>query len=405
MKRGNSEGSIYHRGYSKKTGKDLGYAAYVWVDTPNGGRKRKYLYGHDRKELHQRWVKLQVEAQRETISTSSPKLKDYLAYWLEEIIRPNREPKTYSGYESFVRLHIRPWIGEKTLHSLRAKHLQQWLNKLAVTCQCCMQGKDAARLKPRCCAKHRCCNERLSKRTISDVRGCLRSALAQAIVDEHINTNCAMQITLPSGRNRRRQAWSSDEARRFLEHVRDKPLYAAYLLILVMGLRKGEVLGLTWSDLDLEDGELSPRWQLQRVGGELLHKRLKTAESENVLPLPEICIAALKARREQQRAQEASSEIWNTSDLVFTSRHGAAIEPRNFNRYFDAYIEKLDVPRITVHDARRTCASLLVDLDVHPRIIMAILRHADLKVTMEIYAQASATKTREALKRLSDSLG
>ena len=206
---------------------------------------------------------------------------------------------------------------------------------------------------------------------------------------------------------RRTVAWSSDEARRFLEHVKLIPLYAAFVLVLVMGLRKGELLGLTWADLDLEEGLLIPRNQLQRVGGKLLHKRVKTEESENALPMPEICVKALKARKARQEAdREAAGAAWQDElGLVFTSRYGAPIEPRNFNRYFDWHIKQVGVSRITVHDARRTCASLLVDLDVHPRVIMAILRHADVKVTMEIYAQASSKATRGALKRLGESLG
>jgi integrase len=91
--------------------------------------------------------------------------------------------------------------------------------------------------------------------------------------------------------------------------------------------------------------------------------------------------------------------------MVFTTRFGLPVEPRNFNRSYDARIVKTSVRRITVHDARRTCASLLVDLDVHPRIAMAILRHADFSITMEVYSQASSAATREALRRLGESLG
>ncbi len=88
---------------------------------------------------------------------------------------------------------------------------------------------------------------------------------------------------------------------------------------------------------------------------------------------------------------------------MFTTQLGTPIEPRNFNRSFHARCAKAGVRRIKVHDARRPCATLLVDLDVHPRVVMQILRHAQFAVTMEIYSQASSRATREALKRLSDS--
>lgn len=89
---------------------------------------------------------------------------------------------------------------------------------------------------------------------------------------------------------------------------------------------------------------------------------------------------------------------------MFTTRFGTEIEPRNFNRSWDARIAKAGVPKIAAHDARQTCGTLLVDLDVHPRVIMKVLRHANFNVTMEIYSQASAQVTREALKRLGESL-
>ena len=89
---------------------------------------------------------------------------------------------------------------------------------------------------------------------------------------------------------------------------------------------------------------------------------------------------------------------------MFTGRYGTAVDPRTLNRRFTARCDAAGVRRLTVHDARRTCATLLVDLDVHPRVIMRILRHADQAVTMEIYAKASSKATQEALRRLGESL-
>ena len=89
---------------------------------------------------------------------------------------------------------------------------------------------------------------------------------------------------------------------------------------------------------------------------------------------------------------------------MFTTRYGTPIEPRNFNRSWDSRCAKAGVRKITVHDARRTCATLLADLDVHPRVAMQILRHAQFSLTMEIYTMASSAATRAALKKLGDSL-
>jgi integrase len=99
-----------------------------------------------------------------------------------------------------------------------------------------------------------------------------------------------------------------------------------------------------------------------------------------------------------------AGRLWQGFRLLFTTRHGTPIEPRNFIRYWDRRCARAGVPRITIRDARRTCGSLLADLDVHPRVAMQILRHARFAITMEIYTVVSSKKTREALKRLGESL-
>jgi integrase len=95
---------------------------------------------------------------------------------------------------------------------------------------------------------------------------------------------------------------------------------------------------------------------------------------------------------------------WIGSGLVFTTRTGTPFEPRNFNRRFDARCALAGVRRITVHDTRRTCATLLAALDVHPRVAMRILRHAQIDVTMNVYTEVSDAKTLQALKRLGKQL-
>jgi integrase len=178
------------------------------------------------------------------------------------------------------------------------------------------------------------------------------------------------------------------------------------VLVLVLGLRKGEVLGLVWDDVDLVEEQLVIGAQLQRVGRQLLHRETKTRASDAALPLPAICLSALQLRRtDQMRARETAGEAWQGSGgFLFTTRYGTPVDPRNFNREFTARCANAGVRQITVNDVRRTCATLLVDLDVHPRVVMQVLRHAQFAVTMEVYARVSSSSTREALRRLGESL-
>jgi integrase len=198
-----------------------------------------------------------------------------------------------------------------------------------------------------------------------------------------------------------------DEARAFLESARadDDPLYATYVLVLVLGLRRGEALGLSWDDINLDKREISITRQLQRSRGELLHRETKTPGSDAILPLPDICVAALRLRAERQAADRAKAgDIWQDTGLVFTTSYGTPYEPRNFARHFTLRCAKAGVRYIRVHDTRRTCASLLVALNVHPRVAMQILRHSQIAVTMHVYSEVPSEATQDALRRLGQSL-
>jgi integrase len=208
----------------------------------------------------------------------------------------------------------------------------------------------------------------------------LRAALTCAVEDEIVGRNPVNAIKLSNRREpnrRKRRAWTVDDARWFLESAwhAGETLYTAFVLILVLGLRKGEILGLTWELIDFDAGELYIGEQLQRVGGQLVRREVKTETSEAPLPLPRLCVTALKIRRQQQDADRArAGSAWIETGLVFTTRHGTPIEPRNFNRSFSRCIAAAKVPVITVHGTRKTCGSLLAALDVHPRVAMQILR-------------------------------
>ena len=399
--RHNGEGSIYPN--SRRNG----YAAYVWVTTPSGQRQRKYVYGQTREIVHEKWTALHEQARRGPVLTRYPTIEQYLDRWLDEVVRPSLAPATAANYELFTRRYIVPDLGGRRLDKLTVREVQTWLNQLRVRCQCCAQGKDAARPQPRCCAAGACCQQVPSDWTVHQAWTVLRSALANAVRDEVVARNVAALVRVPLPRPRKPRPWSADEARRFLEsaHAEDDPLYAAFVLLLVLGLRRGELLGLAWRDVDLASRELQVAWQLQRVQGRLLRRQVKTSSSEAPLPLPEICVAALEHRRLQQLAwRESAGPAWDESGLVVTTRYGRPFDPRNFNRYFLARCEKSGVRAINVHTTRRTCASLLVALDVHPRVAMQILRHSQIAVTMNVYSEVSSQDTQAALRRLGQQL-
>ncbi|MFC8617278.1 hypothetical protein ACFT9M_12800 [Micromonospora purpureochromogenes] len=167
----------------------------------------------------------------------------------------------------------------------------------------------------------------------------LRTLLSQAITEGLITRNVASLVKLPPVRKPRRKAWTSDDARRSLESARadEDPLYAAYVLVLGLGLRKGEMLGLTRAQVDLDGGGADHRSAAPAGPCRAAAWKTKTAAaSDATLPLPDICTVALDRRRAAQNAaRDTTGPAWQPSDLIFTTRYGQPVEPRNFNRFYD----------------------------------------------------------------------
>ncbi|EGD45044.1 putative phage integrase [Nocardioidaceae bacterium Broad-1] len=404
-KRLNGEGSIYRNG-------NRGYAAYVWIDLPNGERDRKYVYGQTTDIVQEKWNKLKQQAARGPMAARVPTVESYAAGWLEDVIKPDLVHKTYENYELFTRLYIVPYIGKKRLDKLTLRDVQKWFNDHKTRCQCCAQGKDARRAetgKARCCAKGECCEQIASEWTRHQAWTVLLSMLSSAVRDDLVTRNVASLLKVPVPRKSKDPVWEVEESRQFLESAEDDrdQWYAAYVLLLLFALRKGELLGLGWDEVELDEdsdtGTASLEWQIKRENGRLVRRRLKTAASEAPLPLPAPVVRALRGQKLlQEQWKLKAGDAWEDSGLVITTRLGGPVDPRNFHRAFKARIKKAGVRETTVHATRKACASLLVALEVHPRITMAILRHSKISTTMEIYAKATNKKTLEALQRLGE---
>lgn len=136
--RARGEGSIY----PYRNGR---YAAYVWVTTLTGERRRKYVYGDTRQQVHADWIELHHAAARSALATRSPQVRDYLACWLRDVVEPFAKPKTAETYARNIRLYVIPYLGEKRLDQLSVVDVRRWLRRLTSACQCCAQGKDVAR--------------------------------------------------------------------------------------------------------------------------------------------------------------------------------------------------------------------------------------------------------------------
>ena len=229
----------------------------------------------------------------------------------------------------------------------------------------------------------------------------LRNALAHAEREELISRNVAKLVRVPSPRYKIGKSLTVDEVRRLLAAASGHRLYPLYVVAATMGLRRGELLGIRWEDVDLANGTLSIEKTVQRAGGHLRLQDTKTEGSEAVLPLPEWTWLTLLEHREAQETERTRlAEIWQEHDLVFPSELGTPMEPRNLNRHFARLRIAAGLPNIRLHDLRHTVVSLLMDLGVPPHIVQAIARHSDVKITLKIDAHTNLAEMRSALGKL-----
>jgi integrase len=371
-RRANLEGSIWRRRDGRWTG-----AAYVL--TSAGTLKRTYVYGGSRDEVHDRLVQFQDRSSRGIpLADRSWKVGEYLDYWLVNVARPVIRPTTYAKYEVAVRLYLRPGLGRYRLDRLPLSAVQTYLN---------------ARLQA---------GDSIAK--VRVMRTVLSAALTRAMREELVTRNVARLVTLPPANPERRQAWSVDEAHRFLRAARNDPMYPAFVLLLACGLRRGEVLGLSWQDVDFGNGVIRVTQQLQRVSGRLQLASVKTTAGKRELPLLGIARDAL-ARQAEVQVIGAAGHEWASHELVFTTGTGRPVEPRNLARSFERIVRSAGIRSIRLHDLRHTTATLLKNLGVPARDTMGILGHSRIAVTMEVYTDADDPSRREAIGKLSRLLG
>jgi integrase len=215
-----------------------------------------------------------------------------------------------------------------------------------------------------------------------------------------------MLIRVPKPPRRAIEPWSAAEAKTFLKATRSHRLHAAFTNMLMLGLRRGEALGVSWNDLDLDAGVLRLRHQIQRGAGGLVLQDLKTEESAVTLPVPGPLLDVLVERYEIQDYEKARPDWtnWRDASLVTTTLDGAPIDPRNLNRAFVTETGKAALRRIRVHDTRHACASLLRSYGVDLAVIQRILRHTQLSTTADVYLHVNTDDQRTALNLIANAL-
>jgi len=369
-KRGQNEGSIVKRG-------DGRWCAVLNLGYVDGKRKRKYYYGKTRAEVAALLAGAQHD-QKQGIAPTDGRLtvSAFLTRWLEDKVKPSVAPSTYRSYQDTVMLYINPAVGRIRLDKLSPADVQRMIARSLATKGV---GTTTARYHWRV----------------------LRTALNQAVRWNVVPRNVAALASPPRTTHHEGKPFTPEEARVFLEAIREHRHEALFIVALTMGLRFGEALALQWRDIDTDAGTLSVRFQLQRQDGKLSLVETKTEKSRRTLPMPAIVADAIRRHHERQHfARRLVGARWQETGFVFTTKFGTPLDQRRVLIAFKDVLTKANLADRRFHDLRGSAATLMLMQGVDLLTISRQLGHSTIATTAAAYAHVLPALQREAASKM-----
>lgn len=386
-KRSNGEGGIYKRADGIWCGQ--------YYEVINGVKKRKSVYGKTQKIVKSKLEERFSELKNKVPESKSITLEDWVAEWLNDYKKNMLKQTTYENYYIYYETHIRnSTIGKMELDRLTTNDLQSYYNEKLKNGR--SDGKG-----------------RLSPRTVRYLHIIIRGAIDQAVKNGLIERNVSKYVVLPAKKHKEIQPLTIEEVDTFLKIAKKDRLFALYLLEITTGMRKGEILGLQWSNIDLVNKRVTIQQSLCNIRDysssdrkyKLVLMEPKTEKSKRTLPLNDFVIAALTKHREKQNIEKQMyREIYNDNNVVFTREDGQFIHPRELLRRYHILLKKAGIEKKRFHDLRHTFASILLNEKESPKVIQELLGHANISTTMDIYSHVLEETKVKSIEKLANKL-
>jgi integrase len=369
-RRGHGEGSITQR-------KDGRWMAALTLDN----HKRKYFYGKTRKEVQDKLNHALYEQKQATLATGPQQtLGPYLDRWLEQVVKLTKRPNTYNGYRSVVNAHLKPSLGHIKLQKLTVEQLQAFYAQKQET------------LKPK---------------TLAYIHAALSNALSNAVKWGLVGRNVASLVSLPHIERYEGQVLTVEQARKLLETAQGSRLDVLLLVALTTGMRRGELLALRWSDLDIKAGVLQVRRNVTRMTGVgYVERETKTKASRRKIILTPVVLEALKVHEEKQQQDRAKvGDRWLGLGLIFCTGNGNFLSGDWVWTAFKRLLKKAGLPDVRFHDLRHSVATLLLAAKVDLKVVSELLGHSSVAITADIYAHVLPEQQQEVVKKMNDLFG
>ncbi len=368
------------RGYIQKRGSSWSAIVDLPPDPLTGKRRRKRVTAATKREVENLIAATIQAAQGGFTDAGRMTLREFLDRW-QEAAAPTLRPATRRRYADLIRLHLLPVLGSHRLAKLTAADVQRlYSDRLTAG---------------------------LSPTSVRHVHGVLHRALDQAVRWGLLARNVTDAVDPPRRATPEARVWDAQQVMTVLSASVGDNLEALWRLALLTGMRRGELLGLRWRDVDLDRGVLAVRRTLSRgANSRLVVGEPKTASGRRQIALPVSAVEVLRRHRVRQlELRLAAGPAYDDGDLVFPNERGAALHPNSLNLRFHQLIARAGVPPIRFHDLRHTCATLMLANGEHPKVVQERLGHADIAMTMNLYSHVTAGMQRTAADRLDALIG
>lgn len=378
-KRMNGEGTVYKR-------KDGRWCAAYYVKN-----KRRFIYGKSQKEVKNKLKELIEEAEdnSDILDVGQLTLETWVLQYLQEYKINEIKETTLNTYMMFYRKHIKNSdIGRLGLQEIETTDLQQFYNKKL--------------------------SDGLSAKTVRHIAVIIREALTQAVRLKYIKNSPQDSVMLPKKEKYEGKILSQADVLKLLHEAKDEELYALIMTAVFTGMRKGELLGLQWTNVDLDNGYIKVEHSLCRISdgedekGRHRTKAVllapKTETSKRIIPITEQLLLILKQHRERQNDYKKKAVDFYNQDLnlVFANYLGEFLSGREVLREFYNILDKYGLPRVRFHDLRHTCASLLMESETDSKVIQELLGHSSISTTLDIYTHLKIQQKRNSVDRMAN---
>jgi len=355
------------QGHVLRRGTTWSYVVDVGRDPASGRRRQRTKGGfRTKKEAQQALAALIRTLGDGTYVARDPQtLDEWIQRWLGTMA-PKVRSSTLRDYANGLN-RVSERLGQMPLQSLRPLDVEELYAALLKS-----GGRGGGALAPK---------------TVRNIHIALRRSLADATRLGLVSRNVAALVKPPAPVRHDLVTWTAGEVRTFLGAVEGDRLAPAYRLLASTGMRRGEALGLHWSNVDLDASRIVVNRSLTLVNEELVWASPKTARSRRTLSLDPETVAVLRAHRRRQLEERLSAgEAWQDNDLVFCNEDGSALHPSRFTRRFVTACERAGVPKIRLHDLRHTWATLALQAGIHPKVVSERPGHATTGITLDIYS-------------------